>query len=56
MSDDGAGLDPGAEAKGFGLQNTEDRLAALGGSLTLDSSPGAGTTVIGRIPTSPAQT
>jgi signal transduction histidine kinase len=56
VSDDGAGFDPSTEARGSGLQNMEDRLAALGGDLTLDSSPGAGTTVIGRIPTSPGQT
>ena len=56
VSDDGAGFDPSAAARGAGLQNMEDRLAALGGDLTLDSSPGAGTTVVGRIPTSPGQT
>jgi signal transduction histidine kinase len=55
VNDDGAGFDPGTVAKGSGLQNMEDRLAALGGSLTLESSPGAGTTVLGRIPASRAR-
>jgi signal transduction histidine kinase len=55
VSDDGAGFDAGNVAKGSGLQNMEDRLAALGGSLTVESSPGAGTTVIGRIPVSKAE-
>ena len=27
-----------------------DRIAALGGQLSIDSSPGRGTTVVGRIP------
>ena len=49
VSDDGAGFDPSTVAKGSGLQNMEDRLAALGGELAVESSPGAGTTVIGRI-------
>ena len=54
VSDDGAGFDPSTVARGSGLQNMEDRLATLGGDLTLESSPGAGATVIGRIPPSPA--
>jgi signal transduction histidine kinase len=53
VSDDGAGFDPSTVAKGSGLQNMEDRLAALGGTLTVESAPGAGTTVIGRIPAAP---
>jgi signal transduction histidine kinase len=52
VSDDGTGFDPSTVAKGSGLQNMEDRIAALGGSLTVESSRGAGTTVIGRIPAS----
>jgi signal transduction histidine kinase len=55
VSDDGAGFDPSTVAKGSGLQNMEDRLAALGGSVTVESSPGSGTTVIGRILASPTR-
>jgi signal transduction histidine kinase len=52
VSDDGTGFDPSTVRKGSGLQNMEDRLAALGGSLTVESSPRSGTTVTGRIPAS----
>ena len=52
VSDDGTGFDPSTVKKGSGLQNMEDRIAALGGSLTVESSPRSGTTVIGRIPAS----
>ena len=52
VSDDGTGFDPSTVRKGSGLQNMEDRLAALGGSLTVESSPRSGTTLIGRIPAS----
>ncbi|HEX9234909.1 MAG TPA: sensor histidine kinase [Actinomycetota bacterium] len=48
--DDGIGFDPGAKGYGTGMQGMADRLAALGGQLTVTSSPGAGTTVVGRIP------
>jgi len=37
-----------------GLQNMRDRLEALGGSLLVDSAPGMGTTIEGRVPVSPA--
>ena len=36
---------------GTGLRNMSDRLAALGGSCQVDSFPGRGTTVAGRIST-----
>lgn len=48
--DDGAGFDPSKAQRGSGLQNMEDRLAVVGGRLEVTSSPGAGTTVIGRVP------
>ena len=35
---------------GTGLQGMADRLAALGGSLEIDSTPGDGTTVRGWVP------
>jgi signal transduction histidine kinase len=48
VADDGPGFDPAA-ATGSGLRNMDDRLAALGGSCWVDSSPGRGTTVAGRV-------
>jgi signal transduction histidine kinase len=54
VTDDGAGFDPAATHRGTGLQGMADRLAALGGTLHLDSQPGHGTTVQGWLPL-PAQ-
>jgi signal transduction histidine kinase len=51
VTDDGAGFDPATAPAGSGLRNMSDRLAALGGSCRVDSSPGRGTTVAGRIGT-----
>ena len=48
VTDDGPGFDP-AMADGTGLRNMGDRLAALGGSCQVGSSPSRGTTVAGRI-------
>ena len=42
VSDDGAG---GADAGGSGLRGLADRVEALGGALSVESPPGAGTTV-----------
>jgi signal transduction histidine kinase len=50
VTDDGAGFDPGSTAYGTGLQGMADRLHAHGGSLAVRSSPGAGTTILGRLP------
>ena len=50
VTDDGAGFDPGSKAYGTGLQGMADRLHAHGGSLDVRSSPGAGTTIAGRLP------
>jgi signal transduction histidine kinase len=50
VTDDGRGFDPATTPPGSGLQNMADRVEALGGSVEVGSSPGAGTTVIGRIP------
>jgi signal transduction histidine kinase len=50
VSDDGAGFDPASVAPGYGLINMHDRLDALGGHVTITSSPGRGTTVTGQIP------
>jgi signal transduction histidine kinase len=51
VTDDGPGFDPATAPGGSGLRNMSDRLAALGGSCRVDSSPGRGTTVAGRIGT-----
>ena len=49
IADDGPGFDPAATTSGTGLRNMSDRLAALGGSCQVDSGPGRGTTITGRI-------
>lgn len=51
--DDGAGFDPRVAKRGAGLSNMSDRIDALGGALEVRSSPGAGTTIIGRVPAAP---
>jgi signal transduction histidine kinase len=53
VSDDGAGFDPKTAQGSSGLQNMADRIGALGGELSIESAPGEGTTVRGRLPTGP---
>ncbi len=53
--DDGAGFDPAAvpnraDGSGFGLPSLRDRVAALAGTLDLESAPGEGTVVAIRLP------
>jgi hypothetical protein len=43
--DDGVGFDPAATGGGLGLGGMRDRATQLGGRLTIDSQPGAGTRV-----------
>ena len=50
VEDDGAGFDPATVDRGSGLTNLADRVAAVGGTLHIESSPGAGTRVTGRVP------
>jgi len=50
VEDDGRGFDPTTASAGSGLQGIADRLAALGGELTVRSAPGEGTTVAARLP------
>ncbi|WP_175551872.1 sensor histidine kinase [Geodermatophilus amargosae] len=51
VHDDGIGFDPtGALHGGAGLANMRDRVESLGGTVTVDSRPDAGTRVRGRIP------
>jgi signal transduction histidine kinase len=50
VRDDGRGFAIDVATMGNGLTNMRDRLAAVGGELQVQSSPGAGTTVVGTIP------
>ena len=51
VEDDGRGFDQASTKYGTGLQGIADRLAAIGGSLEVRAEPGAGTRIIGRVPT-----
>ncbi len=51
--DDGAGFDTATTAYGTGLQGMADRLDTVGGTLTVRSVPGDGTTVAGEIAAMP---
>jgi signal transduction histidine kinase len=55
VHDDGRGFDPAAVSRGSGLQGIADRLAALGGSVEIRSTPGAGTTITGTLPAAAAE-
>jgi signal transduction histidine kinase len=50
VADDGVGFDPSAAESSAGVQNMRDRIGALGGSIIVISSPGAGTSVAGSVP------
>ncbi len=51
VADTGAGFDmSGVVGKGAGFVNMSDRVGAVGGVLQVDSSPGNGTTIAGRVP------
>jgi signal transduction histidine kinase len=50
ISDNGAGFDLSAAPKGSGLSNLVRRLSVIGGDVSLESAPGSGTTVRGRLP------
>ncbi|MEU9130017.1 sensor histidine kinase [Kitasatospora sp. NPDC048540] len=56
--DDGVGFDPLARPEGerrtFGLHGMRERIAALGGSLSVESAPGEGTAVAAALPLRPA--
>ena len=59
LQDDGAGFDPQVapqqarlEHSGYGLLSLQERAAQLGGSLTVESVPGEGTTLVMVLPTS----
>jgi signal transduction histidine kinase len=48
--DDGIGFDPSSATHGTGLQGIADRIDALGGTFTVNSTPGAGTSLRGSVP------
>jgi signal transduction histidine kinase len=50
VSDDGAGFDPAIVNGGYGLRGMRSRLREAGGTLTVVSSPGAGTRVSAAVP------
>jgi signal transduction histidine kinase len=50
VTDDGAGFDMHRTSYGTGLQGLADRLDAIGGTLQVTSTPGAGTSVSGSVP------
>jgi signal transduction histidine kinase len=52
VTDDGAGFDMERTTYGTGLRGMADRVEAIGGVLEIRSTPGRGTSVAGRIPTS----
>lgn len=52
VSDDGAGFDMDRTTYGTGMRGMADRVEAIGGILEIRSTPGRGTSVAGRIPTS----
>jgi signal transduction histidine kinase len=51
VRDDGAGFDPAALDRGFGLVAMRQRIARLSGSLQVESEPGGGTAVSACVPT-----
>jgi two-component sensor histidine kinase len=52
VQDDGVGFSPGTAAcgKGMGLQGMAERCVAVGGTLEVESKPGAGTTIRATVP------
>ena len=56
VRDDGVGFDPARTGQGSGLAGIRDRLAVFGGDATVESAPGRGTVVRGRVPVSAVRT
>jgi len=52
IEDDGAGFDPVAQHGGLGLVGMRERAALAGGRLTIETAPGAGTTIVAEVPLS----
>jgi signal transduction histidine kinase len=54
VRDDGVGFDPAVSDRGFGLVAMRQRIAALSGTLQVESEPGGGTAISACVPTVPA--
>jgi signal transduction histidine kinase len=52
IEDDGCGFDPDARREGMGLDGMRERLGLIGGTLTIESRPGRGTTLVAKVPLS----
>ncbi|WP_214323738.1 sensor histidine kinase [Nonomuraea sediminis] len=50
VHDDGGGFDPERAASGHGLSIMRERMEQLGGTLLVESAPGAGATVVASLP------
>ena len=51
VEDDGSGFDPdGIRDGALGIAGMRERVALVGGKLTLETSPGAGTTLVAEVP------
>jgi len=50
VTDDGVGFDPATINGGYGLRGMRARVAEAGGSVTVDSAPGKGTSVLAEVP------
>ena len=50
VRDDGGGFDTEAANDGFGLSGMRDRLTLVGGTLVIESTPGAGTSLTATLP------
>jgi signal transduction histidine kinase len=50
VEDDGRGFDTGLTSSGYGLHGMRERAEILGGNIDVASSPGEGTTVLARLP------
>ena len=50
IEDDGRGFRRDGSGEGLGLLGMSERLALLGGRLKVESTPGAGTTIVAEVP------
>ncbi|MGI8440617.1 MAG: ATP-binding protein [Thermoleophilaceae bacterium] len=50
VRDDGRGFEPAGVELGLGLNGMAERARLVGGSLSVDSRPGAGTSVVLEVP------
>jgi signal transduction histidine kinase len=53
IADNGIGIEPGSARVGLGLRGIEERVRELGGTMTIHSAAGEGTTLAIRLPLSP---